>query len=94
MLAGDRPGRTSPENALKIKMDEQYVLISYEDGATLAYTSPFKIAAELRRLVGEVVAAKPTAAGKLLVTTRSNKQTEELLKQSLFLERSLQFPRP
>lgn len=75
-------------------MVEQFVLIAFEDEATFAHTSPFKIAAELRRLVGEVAAAKPTAAGKLLITTRNSKQTEELLKQSSFLGKGADFSFP
>ena len=73
-------------------MDEgEYVLVSYEDGTSLATTSPFAIAAEIRRMVGEIYTAKPTASGKLQILTKTSDQTETLLKQSLFLEKRASF---
>ena len=63
------------------------VLITFANGESFETTNPFTIAAEIRRLVGEVEAAKPDAKGSLIITTKNSKQTETLLQQKRFLEK-------
>ena len=65
----------------------KFVTIEYEDGTSLETTNPFNIATELRRMVGDVDEARPTASGKLVVKTKSRAQTELLLQQDQFLGR-------
>ena len=70
------------------------VELSLQDGTSLATTNPFKIAAELRRLVGEVGAARPNVNGNLTIKTKDPKQTGTLLQQDLLLERPAIFNCP
>ena len=63
----------------------EFVTIEYEDGTSLETTNPFKIATELRRMVGDVEEVRPTASGKLVVKIKSQAQTELLLQQDHFL---------
>ena len=54
---------------------------TYQDRTSFSTANPFKIAAEIRRLVGEIEAAPPTASGKLINKTNDKHQAEVLLKQ-------------
>ena len=63
------------------------VLASFANGDTFERTNPFTIAAEIRRLVGEVEAARPDAKGNLMLTTKNRRQTEILLQQTHFLNK-------
>ena len=71
--------------------ESHFILVEYEDGDSFATTSPFEIAAAIRHLVGEVEAAKPTTAGKLLIKTKNQDRADILLKQDLFLEKKADF---
>ena len=76
-------------------MDEgARVTVSYANGDTFTNTSPFLIAAEIRRLVGEVEAARPNAKGNLQITTRNRQQTEALLHLTEFLNKEAEFDCP
>ena len=76
-------------------MDEgATILVFFRDGEDFATTNPFKIAAEIRRLVGEIEAARPDSKGNLLVTTKTRRQTETLLEQDRFMDRAVQIDCP
>ena len=72
----------------------QRVVLALTDGTSLLLTSPFKIADEIRRLIGDVKSATPTADGKLIITTISETQTRTLLTQDTFLGRRASFVAP
>ena len=72
----------------------QYVVLSFADGTSLANTNPFSIAAELRRLVGDVEAAKPTSTGHLRIKTKTKNQALKLLAQDRFMDRPASFDYP
>ena len=70
------------------------VVLSFMDGSSLATTSPFRIADELRRLAGDVDSACPTAAGKLSIIAANQEQLETLIKLDSFLDRAASFTAP
>ena len=77
------------------KMPErQRILITDKSGLSFGTSNPFRIADEIRRLVGEVEEAQPTQAGGLLITTRSSTQADVLLQLTSFLERSVEADSP
>ena len=70
------------------------VLLSFANGEDFLTTNPFRVAAEIRRLVGEVKAAKPDSKGNLVITTFNRKQAVTLLQQDHFLDKRASFDCP
>ena len=70
------------------------VLLTYANGEVFTYVNPFKIADEIRRLVGEVESARPDRRGNLIITTFARQQTEILLQQDHFLNQKTTFDSP
>ena len=66
----------------------QRVLITDSGGRPFGTANPFRIAADIRQLLGEVDEAKPTQAGGLLITTKNAEQADALLQLNTFLERT------
>ena len=73
---------------------ERRVILKYRDGTSLLTANPFKIADEIRRLVGDIEEAKPSAAGALVIQAASEAQVEDFLKITEFLGRSASFEAP
>ena len=67
------------------------VTITFDDKSSFKTVNPFDIAAELRRIVGEVQKASPTTAGSLLVSPVSQLQTDTLLLQKDFMGKPAKF---
>ena len=70
------------------------ILLSLTNGKDFKIANTFRIAAEIRRLVGEVEAARPDAKGNLVITTKNQQQTEILLQQDRFLDQEAYFDCP
>ena len=71
--------------AAERSMDSRVTIkITYADGSPFTTVNPFSIAAEIRRTIGEVHAAKP-ADGGLLVTALDCAQAETLLRLEQFM---------
>ena len=64
------------------------IKVKFTDGSTFSKVNPFSIAEEIRQLIGDVSAARPTAKGELLVHTVSDHQADTLLR----IDRSLGTP--
>ena len=67
------------------------IKILYQDGSSFEHTSPFEIAASLRHLIGEVVSARPTVTGALLIKLKNPEQAAILLQQDQFLSKPATF---
>ena len=66
-------------------MSGERVTVSFINGESFETVNPFRVADEIRRLVGEVDSAKPDPKGNLVITTCNKIQTEILLSQHKFL---------
>ena len=73
---------------------ERRVILKYRDGTSLLTANPFKIADEIRCLVGDVEGAKPSNAGALVIQAASEAQVDQLLRITEFLGRSASFEAP
>ena len=72
----------------------QRALIADSGGHPFGTANPFRIAAEIRQLIGQVDEAKSTQAGGLMITTKNAEQADALLQLNTFLERRVDVSRP
>ena len=70
------------------------IIVTFTDGTSFSTANPFRVADEIRRLVGDVVAAKPNAAGSLVITPASEDQIPAFLQENQFLGKSASFDAP
>ena len=75
-------------------MDEPRIILTLKDGTSFLTVNPFRVADEIRRLVGDVTSAKPNAAGALIITPAEETQITAFLKLDQFLGREATFDAP
>ena len=74
------------EQVSKYSSSAKSVMISSKNNKNLAQINPFKIAAEIYQLCGNVANVQHLKSRSLLVTTNCAEQTQQLLKQKKFKE--------
>ena len=78
-----------------LAMDERRrIVLSFNDGTSFLTINPFRVADEIRRLVGDVASAKPNAAGSLIIIPTDEDQISSLLQEHQFLGRGASFDAP
>ena len=75
-------------------MNDRRIIVTLTDGTSFSTVNQFRVADEIRRLVGDVVAAKPNAAGSLVITPASEDQILAFLQATQFLGKSASFGAP
>ena len=73
---------------------ERRVVLKLGDGTSLLTANPFRVADELRQLVGEIEGAKPSASGALVIQAATQEQVDVLVNTRTFMGKPASFDAP